>query len=110
MGLFINFTRSFNMAMIWNKGTVSLFANTKGEVIVKPDPDGKFTAENVAELYETMLQVAKKNKLTPKVYKPEASGNTPLLFADRWGKPYIAILPASKAPSNVVVKKVMKLA
>lgn len=98
------------MAMIWNKGTVSLFANTKGEVVVKPDPDGKFTADNVAELYETMLQVAKKNKLTPKVYKPEASGNTPLLFSDRWGKPYIAILPASKAPSKVEVKKVVKLA
>ena len=55
------------MAMIWNKGTVSLFANTKGEVIVKPDPDGKFTAENVEELYTTMLEVGPMYKLTPKV-------------------------------------------
>ncbi len=98
------------MAMIWNRGNVSIFANTKGEVVVKPDVDGKFNADNVAELYTTMLEVAKKNKLTPKVYKPESSGDTPLLFADKWGKPYVAVLPASKAPSKVTVKKVLKLA
>ena len=65
------------MAMIF-KGNVSIFSNTKGEVVVKADAEGRFNADNAQELYKTVLEVAKKNKLTPRVYKPEATGDTPI--------------------------------
>lgn len=92
------------MAMIF-KGNVSIFSNTKGEVVVKADAEGRFNADNAQELYKTVLEVAKKNKLTPRVYKPEATGDTPILMCDRYGKPYIALLPERKAPSKVLVTK-----
>lgn len=92
------------MAMIF-KGNVSIFSNTKKEVVVKPDAEGRFNADNAQELYTTMLEVAKKNKLTPRVFKPEATGDTPILMCDRYGKPYVALLPERKAPSKVTVTK-----
>ena len=78
------------MAMIF-KGNVSIFSNTKGEVVVKPDAEGRFNA--------------KKNKLTPRVFKPEVTGDTPILMCDRFGKPYVALLPERKAPSKVTITK-----
>jgi len=33
------------MAMIF-KGNVSIFSNTKGEVVVKPDAEGRFNVDN----------------------------------------------------------------
>ena len=96
------------MAKIY-QGKVSLFSNLKKEVVVKPDVDGKFDSESIAELYKTMLTVAKSNKLTPKVFKPEATGDTPVLMSDRWGKPYIALLPERKAPGAIKIT-VVKLA
>ena len=95
------------MAKIY-KGQVSIFANTKGEAVVKADPNGQFTFETAAELYTTLVKVAKANKLTPRVFKPEASGDTPVLMADRWGNPYLALLPQQKVAGPVV--KVTKLA
>ena len=95
------------MAKIY-KGKVSVFENTKKEAVVKPDKDGQFDFENVSELYKTMIQVAKDKKLTPRVYKPEAAGDTPVLMADRWGNPYLALLTAQKVAGPVV--RVTKLA
>jgi hypothetical protein len=46
--------------------------------------------------------------LTPRVFKPEAAGDTPVLMADRWGNPYLALLPQQKVAGPVV--KVTKLA
>ena len=46
------------MAMIF-KGNVSIFSNTKGEVVVKADAEGRFNADNAQELYKTVLEVAK---------------------------------------------------
>ncbi len=96
------------MAKIY-KGTVSIVLNTKKEITVKADADGKFSHDNAGELYSMMLSFGKKHKAPLRVYKPEANGNTPLLFADRWGNPYVAILPESQAPSKVKVT-VTKLA
>lgn len=95
------------MAKIY-KGKVSIYANTKGEAVVKRDENGQFDFETVSELYKTMIKVAKDNKLTPRVFKPEAAGDTPVLMADRWGNPYLALLPAQKVAGPVV--KVTKLA
>lgn len=92
------------MAKIY-QGNVSVFSNTKNELVVKADDDGKFSHENVAELYTTMVALGKKHKMTVRVYKPEATGDTPVLMTDRYGKPYIALLPERKAPSKVVVTK-----
>lgn len=92
------------MAKIY-QGKVSVFSNTKNELVVRPDNDGKFTQDNVQELYTTMVALGKKHKMTVRVYKPEATGDTPVLMTDRYGKPYIALLPERKAPSKVVVTK-----
>jgi hypothetical protein len=97
------------MAKIY-QGKVSVYSDSKNRVVVKPDDSGSFDMNNVSELYKTMVALGKKHKLEVKVYKPEASGDTPLLLSDRWGKPYIALLPASQAPGAVTVVKVQKLA
>lgn len=99
------------MAKIYN-GNVSIIKNLKGQITVQADADGKFNATNVDELYKTMVSLGKKHKAECRFYKPEQLGDTPLLFADRWGKPYVALLPARKAPSGVTITKatVQKLA
>ena len=99
------------MAKIY-KGRVSVYSNNQNQLVVKPDDEGKFNHENVAELYKTMCQLAKKHKMEVRVFKPEQLGDTPVLMADRWGKPYIALLPERKAPGALTVTKpaVQKLA
>lgn len=98
------------MAKIY-QGKVSVFSNANKQLVVKPDVDGKFDMDNVAELYKTMINLGKKHKMEVRVFKPENEANcdTPLLMADRWGKPYIALLPERKAPGAVKVT-VQKLA
>jgi len=96
------------MAKIY-QGQVSVFSNSNNQLVVKPDVEGKFSHENVAELYKTMTQLGKKHKMEVRVFKPEQGGDTPVLMADRWGKPYIALLPERKAPGAVKVT-VQKLA
>jgi hypothetical protein len=96
------------MAKIY-KGTVSIVKNTKGEITVKQDVEGKFSHDNAQELWETMVSLAKKHKAEMRFFKPDPKGTVPLLFADRWGNPYVAILPESQAPSKVKVT-VTKLA
>lgn len=94
------------MAKIY-QGKVSVFSNSKQQLVVKADDDGKFDMNNVAELYSTMCQLGKKLKLEVRVFKPEQGGDTPVLMADRWGKPYVALLPERKAPgiAKVTVQK-----
>lgn len=92
------------MAKIY-QGKVSVFSNDKNQLVVKADADGKFTHENVSELYTTMLALSKKHKMEVRVFKPDTNGDTPVLMSGRWGKPYIALLPERKAPSKVVVTK-----
>ena len=96
------------MAKIY-QGKVSVFSNSNKQLVVKPDANGQFDMTNVSELYTTMLTLSKKTKMEIRVFKPEATGDTPVLMSDRWGKPYIALLPERKAPSVVKVS-VVKLA
>ena len=88
------------MAKIY-QGKVSVFNNSKNELVVKADADGKFDSTNTAELYKTMCELGKKHKLTVRVFKPEQGGDTQVLMAERWGKPYVALLPERKAPGAV---------
>jgi hypothetical protein len=92
------------MAMMY-KGQVSVFSNTKGELTVKPDVEGKYSFSNIEELYKTMQRLSKEHKMPIKAFKPEAGGNSPVLLTDRFGKPYLALLSASKAPSKPTVTK-----
>lgn len=93
------------------KGRVSVFADTKNQLVVRADQNGQFSHENVAELYQKMVLLSKQHKMEIRVYKPESLGDTPVLLADRWGKPYVALLRADKAPGPLVTtKRVQKLA
>jgi len=77
------------------EGSVSIVRNTKGEVSLKRDPEGKFDASNAAECYSTLTQLAKKHKLPINKYSlfvPDG-GTEPVLLANRYGNPYIALLP-----------------
>jgi hypothetical protein len=96
------------MAKIY-QGKVSVFANSNNQLVVKPDDSGNFSHENISELYKTMLALGKKHKMEVRVFKPEQGGDTPVLMTDRWGKPYVALLPERKAPGMVKVT-VQKLA
>jgi hypothetical protein len=96
------------MAKIY-QGKVSVFANSNKQLVVKPDDSGKFDSTNTAELYKTMCELGKKHKMEVRVFKPEQGGDTPVLMTDRWGKPYVALLPERKAPGAVKVT-VQKLA
>lgn len=91
-------------------GNVSIIRNTKGEVALKRDPEGKFNAANAAECYSTMRELAKKHKLPVNKYSlfvPEG-GTEPVLLANRYGNPYIALLP--KRSDAVKKSAVTKLA
>lgn len=92
------------MAKIY-QGKVSVYSNSKNQLVVRPDSNGNFTQDNIQELYKTMCQLGKKHKLEVRVFRPEQGGDTPVLMTDRYGKPYIALLPERKAPGKVTVQK-----
>jgi len=100
------------MSRVFN-GKVSIVLNTKGEIALKRDSEGRFSAENATEIYETMLKLAKARKATINKYSlfRTESGKIPVLLANRYGNPYIALLP-EKAENGVSVPKktVTKLA
>lgn len=93
------------------EGGVSIVKNTKGEIALKRDPEGKFNAGNAAECYGTMQQLAKKLKASINKYSLflVEGGTEPVLLANRYGNPYIALLP--KRSENAVKRgAVTKLA
>lgn len=89
------------------KHKVSIFKNTVGRVVLKQDDDGKYSNDNAAECLTEMKTLAAKHKLDFKLWKPKAGGNTPVILADRWGKPYMALLPEQEVASK---PRVVKLA
>jgi hypothetical protein len=89
------------------EGAVSIVLNTKGEIALKKDPEGKFTAANAAECYETLAKLAKSRKAAINKYSlfVTEGGTEAVLLANRYGNPYIALLAkreAGKAGSKVV--------
>ena len=93
------------------EGSVSIVKNTKGEIALKKDADGKFSAANAPECYTTLMALAKKNKLTVNKYSLFVAdgGTEAVMLANRFGNPYIALLP--KRGDNAVKRNaVTKLA
>ena len=90
------------------EGAVSIVLNTKGEIALKKDPEGKFTAANAAECYETLAKLAKSRKAAINKYSlfVTEGGTEAVLLANRYGNPYVALLPkregGGKAGSKVV--------
>jgi len=91
-------------------GSVSIVLNTKGEIALKRDPEGKFSAANAKECYDTMSKLANARKAPINKYSlfMVANGTEPVLLANSfYGNPYIALLPKradGQAKRNAVTK------
>jgi len=101
------------------EGSVSIVLNTKGEIALKRDPEGSFNAVNASECYLKMKHLAmstKKGDGYPinkySLYIPEGvveGSAQAVLLANRYGNPYLALLP-KRAEGSKPVSKVVKLA
>lgn len=93
------------------EGSVSIVLNTKSEIALKRDPEGKFSAENAKECYDTMTKLAKARKVSINKYSLflVENGTEPVLLANRYGNPYIALLP-KRADGEAKRSTVTKLA
>lgn len=93
------------------EGNVSIVKNTKGEIALKRDPEGRFNAGNAAECYQKLVELSKKLKAPVNKYSLFIvdGGTEPVLLVNRYGNPYIALLPKR---DGVVAKRssVTKLA
>ncbi len=91
------------------EGSVSIVANTKGEIALKKDPNGAFSASNAVECHSKMMELAKKHKAPINSYALFIAdgGTEPVMLANRFGNPYIALLPKRtgvQAKRNTVTK------
>ena len=77
------------------EGQVSIVLNTKGEIALRRDPEGRFSADNAKECYDMMIKLAKTRKASINKYSlfMVENGTEPVLLANRYGNPYIALLP-----------------
>lgn len=93
-------------------GSVSIVLNTKGEIALKKDNEGKFTAADAAEIYSQMKSFSKANKAGINKYSLFVvdGGKEPVLLVNRYGNPYIALLKAQDGASGGSKKTVTKLA
>lgn len=92
------------------EGNVSIVLNTKGEIALRKDDDGKFSAENAAECLTTLRKLSKDRKAAINKYSlfVAEGGTEPVLMANRYGNPYIALLP--KRAEGTAKRGVTKLA
>ena len=91
------------MARIYN-GTVSIIKNTKGEIMVKPDPMGAWSQSNVTECWAKMNELGKKLKAPVKFYQPDPTGKQPVLLYRFENSPFMALMkdkPDSKPKGRV---------
>lgn len=93
------------------EGSVSIVKNTKGEIALKRDPEGKFSADNAAECHAKLTELSKKLKAPINKYSLFVAdgGTEPVMLANRFGNPYIALLP-KRGDGNVKRNAVTKLA
>ena len=93
------------------EGSVSIVKNTKGEIALKRDPEGKFSADNAAECHAKLTELSKKLKAPINKYSLFIAdgGTEPVMLANRFGNPYIALLP-KLGDGNVKRNAVTKLA
>lgn len=93
------------------EGKVSIVKNTKGEIALKRDAEGSLDATMATEIYGKLTELAKKHKAGINKYSLFLvdGGTEPVLLANRYGNPYIALLP-KRAEGTVAKSKVTKLA
>ena len=93
------------------EGAVSIVRNTKGEIALKRDPEGKFSAENAVECHAKLTELAKKLKAPINKYSLFIAdgGTEPVMLANRYGNPYLALLP-KRADGQAKRSSVTKLA
>lgn len=91
--------------------SVSIVKNTKGEIALKRDPEGKFNAGNATECYAKLTELGKKLKAPINKYSLFIAdgGTEPVMLANRFGNPYIALLP-KRGDGNTKRNAVTKLA
>jgi hypothetical protein len=92
------------------EGKVSVVENTKGEIALKREADGNWDASMAPELHGKMLELSKRLKKPVNKYSLwiAPNGTEPVLLANRYGNPYIALLP--KREDSAPKQKVRKLA
>jgi hypothetical protein len=90
------------------EGSVSIVKNTKGEIALKKDAEGKFSADNAGECHAKLVELSKKLKSPINKYSLFIAdgGTEPVMLANRFGNPYIALLPKrdGQAKRNAVTK------
>jgi hypothetical protein len=93
------------------EGKVAIVQNTKGEIALKRDAEGTLDASMAPEIYGKLTEFAKKLKKPINKYSLFLvdGGTEPVLLANRYGNPYIALLP-KRAEGTVAKSKVTKLA
>ena len=76
-------------------GSVSIVKNTKGEIALKKDAEGKFSADNAGECHAKLVELSKKLKAPINKYSLFIvdGGTEPVMLANQYGNPYIALLP-----------------
>jgi hypothetical protein len=92
------------------EGKVSVVLNTKGEIALKRDSEGAWDASQARELYTKVTELSKQRKTGINQYSLwiAPNGTEPVLLANRYGNPYIALLPKREDASPK--QKVTKLA
>lgn len=92
------------------EGKVSVVLNTKGEIALKRDSEGAWDASQARELHTKIVELAKQRKTGINQYSLwiAPNGTEPVLLANRYGNPYIALLPKREDASPK--QKVTKLA
>jgi hypothetical protein len=92
------------------EGKVSVVLNTKGEIALKRDSEGAWDASQARELYLKLGELARQRntKINEYALWIAPKGTEPVLLANRYGNPYIALLPKREDASPK--QKVTKLA
>lgn len=80
------------MAKVY-EGRFGIKANTKGEIVLGKSAEGKYTAADAAAVLKRVQALAKEHKMVARVFKPNAKATEPVILADKWGNPYLALLP-----------------
>lgn len=89
--------------------TVSVYqAPISKKVIIKADPDGKFSNDNADALLVAMLGAAKKLGVPANVYTPAAHVDrtdlSPVIMFKTGREPYVAMFPEDGAPASGYTK------
>lgn len=92
-------------------GNVSVYKNTNNKIMVEPDNNGSYNNGNADELVKVMSDLGKTHKAEVNFFIPDDLKNTDrntlsaLILQNRWGKPYVAFLPALKEGTKKATKE-----